>query len=189
MTDPVHADAIQQTNQIERDDVQKQWKDRQKKFVGSIAWEFRKLLHVQQLILGSCNLPHFTPQSHVPGHTGIANGSILLSVDPIVIKKQSRVCKILHSAFYVRAKVGKEPHCEMLAKKEATLMTEIPTPPPTVTLSSSSTRHHQKSQRQKRQQPQSSSTSRRNNGNYNNRYNTQQALSYEQYYTQHGRNR
>eukprot|EP00594_Rhizosolenia_setigera_P001077 CAMPEP_0178945110 /NCGR_PEP_ID=MMETSP0789-20121207/3544_1 /TAXON_ID=3005 /ORGANISM="Rhizosolenia setigera, Strain CCMP 1694" /LENGTH=477 /DNA_ID=CAMNT_0020624947 /DNA_START=223 /DNA_END=1653 /DNA_ORIENTATION=- len=38
VTDPVHADAIQQTNQIERDDVQKQWKDRQKKFVGSIAW-------------------------------------------------------------------------------------------------------------------------------------------------------
>ena len=65
------------------------------------AWEFRKLLYTQQIILTSAKLPYFG------GPT----------VDSASITAQSKVCSILHSAFYLRARVGEENHVKMLTKQ------------------------------------------------------------------------
>lgn len=65
------------------------------------AWEFRKLLYTQQIILTSAKLPYFG------GPT----------VDSASITAQSKVCSILHSAFYLRARVGGENHVKMLTKQ------------------------------------------------------------------------
>jgi hypothetical protein len=65
------------------------------------AWEFRKLLYTQQVILTSAKLPYFD------GPT----------VDSTAIAAQAKVCSILHSAFYLRARVGEDSHAKMLAKQ------------------------------------------------------------------------
>ncbi len=63
-----------------------------------IAWEFRNLLYIQQQILSKMKVPGFE------GPT----------VDPNTIKLQAKVCSYLHSAFFLRTRVGEEPHVTML---------------------------------------------------------------------------
>ncbi|GAX13247.1 hypothetical protein FisN_17Hh184 [Fistulifera solaris] len=63
-----------------------------------IAWEFRNLLYIQQQILSKMKVPGFE------GPT----------VDPNTIDLQAKVCSYLHSAFFLRTRVGEEPHVTML---------------------------------------------------------------------------
>ena len=77
----------------------------------SIAWEFRKLLYTQQILLASAKLVGFQ------GPT----------VDSTVITFQSKVCSVMHSAFYLRARVGETSHVNMLNKQLESLQTFIST--------------------------------------------------------------
>lgn len=68
--------------------------------ISTIAWEFRKLLYVQQTIFTSAKFPGFD-----------------VTVDSSAIAFQAKVCAVMHSAFYLRDKVGEASHVNMLNKQ------------------------------------------------------------------------
>jgi len=104
-------EAVQQANDKERNSFEQQAQARRNQLQSSIAWEFRKLLYTQQTILASAKLPGFV------GPT----------VDSTVITFQSKVCSVMHSAFYLRARVGETSHVNMLNKQLESLQTFIST--------------------------------------------------------------
>ena len=97
--------AVQEANARERVSFQKQAAAQRQQILSSSAWGFRKLLYTQQILLSSIRLPGFD------GPT----------VDGSSIAFQSNVCSILHSAFYLRAKVGEASHAKMLRNQVDTL--------------------------------------------------------------------
>ena len=97
--------AVQEANARERASFQKQAAAQRQQILSSSAWGFRKLLYTQQILLSSIKLPGFD------GPT-VGESSITF---------QSKVCSILHSAFYLRAKVGEESHAKMLKNQVETL--------------------------------------------------------------------
>jgi len=101
--------AVQQTNDMERKEFMHQCNMRRQMLLDQIAWDFRYLLATQQQILTKAKLPYF-------------NG---ISVDHDVIMSQARVCAVLHSAFYVRNKVGEDAHVKPLKKLEVDLMEQL----------------------------------------------------------------
>ena len=82
-----------------------------------IAWEFRQLLATQQQILTSAGIPLF-------------EGATASSLS---IYKQSMICSFLHSAFFLRNRIGEKAHVTMLQSQEAKLasqpLTSMPVPP------------------------------------------------------------
>lgn len=101
--------AVKQTNEMERAEFIHQCNIRRHMVLDQNAWDFRYLLATQQQILTKAKVPHF-------------NG---ISVDYNVITSQARVCSVLHSAFYVRNKVGEEMHVKPLKKIQETLMDQL----------------------------------------------------------------
>ena len=93
--------AVQHANEQERNQFIIQCTVQREQLLAFSAWEFRKLLYTQQIILMSAKLPYFD------GPT----------VDSASINAQAKVCSILHSAFYLRARVGEENHVKMLTKQ------------------------------------------------------------------------
>jgi hypothetical protein len=65
------------------------------------AVDYIQLLYTQQIMLTNAKIPGFD------GPT----------VDSAVIALQSRVCSVMHSAFYLRARVGETSHVNMLDKQ------------------------------------------------------------------------
>jgi len=63
-----------------------------------LAWQFRQLMCVQQQLLTHMNVPGFD------GPT----------VDASDVDLQQRICSFLHSAFYLRNRIGEDPHRAML---------------------------------------------------------------------------
>jgi len=109
--------AVQQANDKERNSFEAQSEAQRNQLLASIAWEFRKLLYTQQVILASAKLPGFQ------GPT----------VDSSAIAFQSKVCSVMHSAFYLRARVGETSHVNMLNKQleslERFIQTQVKTEP------------------------------------------------------------
>ena len=109
--------AVQQANDKERNSFEAQSEAQRNQLLSSIAWEFRKLLYTQQIILASAKLPGFQ------GPT----------VDSSTIAFQSKVCSVMHSAFYLRARVGETSHVNMLNKQleslEKFIQTQVKTEP------------------------------------------------------------
>ncbi|KAK1741694.1 hypothetical protein QTG54_007267 [Skeletonema marinoi] len=93
--------AVQHANEQERNQFIMQCTVQREQLLAFSAWEFRKLLYTQQIILSSAKLPYFDGPS----------------VDSASINVQAKVCSILHSAFYLRARVGEENHVKMLTKQ------------------------------------------------------------------------
>eukprot|EP00804_Cyclotella_cryptica_P002614 CCRYP_010445-RB/>CCRYP_010445-RB protein AED:0.08 eAED:0.08 QI:943/1/1/1/1/1/3/463/401 len=93
--------AVQQANEYERNQFLSQASMQREQLNASIAWDFRKLLYMQQILLSSAKLPGFD------GPT----------VDSFAIAYQSKVCSVMHSAFYLRARVGEASHTTMLNKQ------------------------------------------------------------------------
>ena len=104
-------EAVQQANDKERNSFEQQAQAQRNQLQSSIAWEFRKLLYTQQILLASAKLVGFQ------GPT----------VDSTVITFQSKVCSVMHSAFYLRARVGETSHVNMLNKQLESLQTFIST--------------------------------------------------------------
>ena len=93
--------AVQQANEQERNQFYMQCSVQREQLLAFSAWEFRKLLYTQQIILTNAKLPYFD------GPT----------VDSASINAQAKVCSILHSAFYLRDRVGEENHMKMITKQ------------------------------------------------------------------------
>jgi len=97
--------AVLKTNEADGDNFLKQCDLDRRKLVNTTAWRFRDLLAVQQQLLSKAGLP---------GFDGV-------SVDASTIEVQSKVCGFMHSAFYLRAKIGAGPHLTMLRSQEGRL--------------------------------------------------------------------
>lgn len=90
--------AVQQMNNSERQAFQSTCSQQRQSLLSGIAWEFRQLLCVQQQVLTKLDVPGFE------GPT----------VDTSAIQLQSSICSFLHSAFYLRKRIGDVPHEGML---------------------------------------------------------------------------
>jgi tetratricopeptide (TPR) repeat protein len=90
--------AVQQMNNSERQAFQNTCSQQRQSLLSGIAWEFRQLLCVQQQVLTKLAVPGFE------GPT----------VDASALQLQSTICSFLHSAFYLRTRIGDKPHEGML---------------------------------------------------------------------------
>ena len=125
--------AVNQTNDAERNEVMAKWNQRRQQMVDSISWEFRKLLAIQQNMLTAAKIPGFQ------GAT----------IDPITIALQSKICSVMHSAFFLRNRIDEKTHLAMLKKLEEKLSKEsitLPPPPPSAINSISFPPPHQQQQ-------------------------------------------
>ena len=89
---------IQRMNDNARQEFRTTCGHQRQNLLSGIAWEFRQLLAVQQQVLTKMKVPGFD------GPT----------VDAEALDLQARICSYLHSAFYLRSRVGVEPHVNML---------------------------------------------------------------------------
>lgn len=117
------ASAIQQMNENERNTFQQSCYQRRQELLTSLAWEFRRLLCLQQLTLTKLQVPGFEGPS----------------VDTAVLDRHTRICSYLHSAFYLRQRIGEGAHEKMLQSQAERLLKEaesaptdaaLPLPPP-----------------------------------------------------------
>ena len=74
--------------------------------LNEIAWDFRKLLWVQQ---------QFLTKLKVPGFRGP-------TVDARELEYQSQICTYLHSAFFLRQRIGEAAHTTMMKSQEKRLI-------------------------------------------------------------------
>lgn len=100
------AEAVRTVNELELANFEQDCRQKREKLLGDIAWEMRQLLWVQQLLLGKLGLSGF--------HAPTADGQVL--------DLQSRVCAYLHSAFFLRDRIGKAAHTTMLESQEKRLV-------------------------------------------------------------------
>ena len=90
--------AVEQMNSSERRSFQSACGQQRVSVLSAIAWDFRQLLCVQQQVLTKLNVPGFESPT----------------VDSSALQLQSRICSFLHSAFYLRKRIGEPPHLSML---------------------------------------------------------------------------
>jgi hypothetical protein len=105
--------SVRQMNDNARQEFQLNCGCRRQNLLVAIAWQFRQLLSVQQQILSKMMVP------------GFEDG---LTVDGGALDLQSRVCSYLHSAFFLRNRVGEEPHVNMLKSHLKSLQKEWENP-------------------------------------------------------------
>ena len=79
------------------------------KLLQEMAWQSRRLLCAQQVILQKLQIPTFEE-----GPT----------VDPNRLEWQAKVCSYLHSAFYLRNRIGETTHVSMLRNQSNKLLKE-----------------------------------------------------------------
>mmetsp|Transcript_38820 Transcript_38820/g.116721 ORF Transcript_38820/g.116721 Transcript_38820/m.116721 type:complete len:598 (-) Transcript_38820:64-1857(-) len=101
--------AVQQINESERNDFISKCNQQRQQLHDYTAWQFRELLAVQQQLLTKVDLPGFD------GPT----------VDASVIAHQANVCSFLHSAFYLRTRIGEKQHLAMLKSQEGRLSAAV----------------------------------------------------------------
>ena len=106
--------AVQQINANEKESFLAACNQQRQQLEAQIAWEFRQLLSTQQLLLTNAGIPEF-------------NGPTAASIS---IYKHSIVCSFLHSAFFLRNRVGEKNHIAMLKKQQSKLASEQPSPMP-----------------------------------------------------------
>mmetsp|Transcript_9238 Transcript_9238/g.17389 ORF Transcript_9238/g.17389 Transcript_9238/m.17389 type:complete len:368 (-) Transcript_9238:107-1210(-) len=108
--------AVQQINANEKHTFVTSCNQQRQYMQALIVWEFRQLLATQQQILTDAGLPEF----HGP------------TIDSMTIYKQSMICSFLHSAFYLRSRIGDKAHVAMLKSQETRLrnqpVTSMPIP-------------------------------------------------------------
>lgn len=101
--------AVRQMNDHERQNFQNNAIQRRQQVQTQCAWELRKVLCWQQQILFMLEVPGFEE-----GPT----------VDDATFQYQSLICQYLHSAFFIRNKMGLDPHETMLKNQLKKLMKE-----------------------------------------------------------------
>lgn len=136
--------AVQQLNDNERSAFQQSCFQRRQEALNSIAWDFRNVRIVCALIITSittfsclsqyqslaavskllCAQQQVLTKMQVPGFDGP-------TVDANTLQLQSRLCSYLHSAFYLRARIGEAPHQTMLKSQAERLKSELASQPET----------------------------------------------------------
>lgn len=112
--------SVQMINEAERTNFLAGCNQVRQQLIDGHAWQFRELLAVQQQLLTKANLPGFD------GPT----------VDASAIAMQANVCAFMHSAFFLRARIGEKRHLAMLESQEKRLAEAVksapslPPPPP-----------------------------------------------------------
>lgn len=101
--------AVKHLNANERAEFQSRCIQERQTVVAGIAWELRKLLCVQQQVLSKLAVPGFD------GPT----------VDAAAIELHFKICSYLHSAFYLRNRIGEAPHTAMLKSQVTKLEKEV----------------------------------------------------------------
>lgn len=86
----------------------KQCETQFQKTIEFLAWESRKILAVQQLLLKRTGVPEMD-----------------VTIDENGLAKQRKVCALLHSAVIVREKVGSKAHTALLLNNEGKLKAEV----------------------------------------------------------------
>ena len=132
--------AVQQINVNEKDAFIASCNQQRQYLQALISWEFRQLLAMQQQILTDAGLPEF----HGP------------TLDRVSLYKQSAICSFLHSAFYLRSRIGEDAHLAMLKSQEARISSQplIPMPLPVDLVESQLQQQQQLLQQQQQQQQQ-----------------------------------
>lgn len=97
--------AVVQMNDQDRQNFNQQCLQQRTSTWTAVAWQYRQLLCVQQTLLTHMNIPGFD------GPT----------VDAAALELQARICSFLHSAFYLRNRIGEETHRSMLSSQEERL--------------------------------------------------------------------
>ncbi len=100
------ATAVMTMNEIEIAGFEKSCNERRQTVLNEIAWDFRKLLWIQQQFLTKLKIPGFR------GPT----------VDAGELEFQSRICSYLHSAFFLRHRIKAEAHTTMMKSQEKRLI-------------------------------------------------------------------
>jgi len=117
-TTPSVKQAVQSHIEQDRQAFQRACDEQRQKLQQDIAWQLRRLLCVQQQIL---------TQLQVPGFTGP-------TVVESTLEQQAKICAYLHAAFYLRNRIGPEPHLALLAAQakrlEEQFAQEFANPPP-----------------------------------------------------------
>mmetsp|Transcript_45059 Transcript_45059/g.50508 ORF Transcript_45059/g.50508 Transcript_45059/m.50508 type:complete len:635 (-) Transcript_45059:128-2032(-) len=108
--------AVRTMNESELRAFENSCNQQRRKALDEIAWEFRKLLWVQQ---------QFLTKLKVPGFLGP-------TVDAMELDYQSRVCTYLHSAFFLRQRIGEKAHSTMMKSQEKRLIDLKENPRPIV---------------------------------------------------------
>jgi len=108
--------AVQQMNANEKNDLIMICNQKRQQLLALVSWEFRHLLAIQQQLLTHAGVPGF-------------NGP---TVDATSIREQADICSFLHSAFYLRQRIGEKQHCTML-KSQDTRLSSLPPELPTQT--------------------------------------------------------
>jgi tetratricopeptide (TPR) repeat protein len=98
--------AVVQMNDKERESFHIACQQQRQSLWNGVAWEARHLLCVQQTLLSHMNVPGFDG-----GPT----------VDASALALQTRACSFLHSAFYLRNRIGEDPHLAMLKSQRERL--------------------------------------------------------------------
>jgi tetratricopeptide (TPR) repeat protein len=96
------AHAVEIMNANERQAFQQTLTQERMLVLQAMAWDFRRLLCIQQQILHKLHVPGFEE-----GPTVEASALVV----------QAKICAYLHSAFYLRNRIGEAPHVAMLTKK------------------------------------------------------------------------
>ena len=103
------SEAVSLMNERERSIVHHQANQQRQQLVNRSAWAFRQLLYLQQVVLSKLDIP------------GFEDGP---TVDAESLLMQSYICQYIHSAFYIRHRMGSEPHESMLRSQLKKLLRE-----------------------------------------------------------------
>jgi len=90
--------AVEMMNASELTGLHESCSQRRRDLLSNYAWEFRKILHLQQTILTKLGVPGFKGPS----------------VDAAALDYQSKICSLLHTAFFLRKNLGEETHKKTL---------------------------------------------------------------------------
>jgi tetratricopeptide (TPR) repeat protein len=97
--------AVRSVNETEQTGFEANCNQQRQQLLISIAWDMRQLLWVQQ---------QFLTKLKIPGFQGT-------TVDDVELEYQGRICSYLHSAFFLRQRIGEEAHMKMLKSQETKL--------------------------------------------------------------------
>jgi len=100
------AEAVRTVNKLELANFEQDCRQKREKLLCETAWELRQLLWVQQLLLSKLGLSGFQRPTADAQELGL----------------QSRVCAYLHSAFFLRERIGNDAHTKMLESQEKRLI-------------------------------------------------------------------
>lgn len=101
--------AVEQMNAHERKGFENSCAQRRSQLLSKLAWDFRQLLCLQQTVLTNLRVPGFE------GPT----------VDSAALDFQSRICSLLHTAFFLRKNLGEGTHKATLKSSAAKLKRDV----------------------------------------------------------------